>query len=71
MRNHHIAVIELINIADAFSAEAIRLRAEIATMEQRDPTLIVQRIDLFAAHTTPIGGEVLPAERKPEGILLT
>ena len=69
MRNHHIAVIELIN-ADPFSAEATQLRAEIAGLERRDPKLIAQRIDLMAAHVKPIG-EVSPAGRKPAGMLLT
>jgi len=69
MRNHHIAVIDLLDL-DPFSAEAARLRAEIGAMERRDPTLILQRIDIFAAHISPIG-EVPPAERAPEGILLT
>lgn len=56
-RDHHILVSDLIE-SDPFSEEAAQLRAKIARMEQRDPTLIVQRCALMAAHTRPIGGAV-------------
>lgn len=69
MRNHHIAVIELIN-TDPLSAEAAQLRAEIADLEQRDPTLIAQRLSIFAAHVRQIGMRP-PADLEPKGILLT
>lgn len=68
-RTHYIAVTDLIE-ADPLSAEAAALRAEIENMERKDPTLIVERIAIFAAHSTPIGSRH-PAERRPEGVMLT
>lgn len=68
-RTHYIAVTDLLE-ADPFSAEAAALRAEISGMEKDDPTLIKEKIAIFAAHSTPIGARP-PAKREPVGVMLT
>lgn len=68
-RTHYIAVTELLD-ADPFSAKAAALRIEIDGMERKDPTLLKEKIAIFAAHTTPIGA-MPPAQREPEGMMLT
>lgn len=68
-REHHDLVVELLNL-DPLSAEAVAKRNEIAVFEQRDPTLIKQRLEIMAAYARPIGA--LPtAEREPAGVILT
>ena len=66
---HRYAVAQLLYL-DPFGAEAAQLRAQIADMERRDPTLLLDRIVMFADHAPQIG-EVSPAERQPAGTLLT
>ncbi len=68
-RKHYLKVMELLD-ADPLSAESATLRAEIAELERDDPTLIAQRIDLFATYAPEIGARPL-AERVPAGEMLT
>lgn len=68
-REHYIAVMLLLN-TDPMSERAAQLRLAISGMEQRDPTLIVRRIDILAAHVRQVG-ERKPADRVPEGVMLT
>ncbi len=67
---HEAAVLALIDLPDPFSARAEQLRAEIEEMEQGDPSLIKERVNLFAAHEIQVG-ELPPADREPAGLLLT
>lgn len=69
MRNHYLAVMELLE-ADPLSAKAAALRRAIKRMEREDPTLIAEYVDLLAAHVRPIGA-VPPAKREPAGVMLT
>ncbi len=68
-RAHYLKVMDLL-YADPLSAEAATLRAEIAKLEHDDPTLIVQRLDLFETYAPEIGARPL-AERVPAGEMLT
>lgn len=69
MHEHYCAVVELLN-ADPLSPAAAALRIEIADLERSDPTLIAERLAVFAAHVNQIG-QRSPADRHPEGSLLT
>ncbi len=68
-RAHYLKVMDLL-YADPLSAEAATLRAEIAALEHDDPTLIAQRLDLFATYAPEIGARPI-ADREPEGEMLT
>jgi hypothetical protein len=54
---------------DPLSEDARKLRDEIAALERRDPTLLMQRVLLFTDHVFQVG-ELPPAERQPAGVLL-
>ncbi len=68
-RKHYLKVMDFL-YADPLSAKAATLRAEIAALEHDDPTLIAQRLDLFATYAPEIGARPL-AEREPSGEILT
>ncbi len=68
-REHYLKVMDLLD-ADPLSAEAATLRAEIAALEHDDPTLIAQRLDLFATHAPEVGARPV-SEREPVGEMLT
>lgn len=67
--NHRDAVCELLGI-DPLSNRAHALRADIEYMERADPTLMLQRCRMFAAHVRKVG-EVPVAERMPVGEMMT
>lgn len=67
--NHRDAVCELLGL-DPLSSKAHALRSNIEDMERADPTLMLQRCRMFAAHVRKVG-EVPPAEREPEGVMMT
>ena len=67
--DHRCAVSQLLDL-DPLCDEAARLRVKIADMERRDPTLLIDRVVMFADHALKVG-EVPPAERSTNRTILT